>query len=132
MKDGYTNQNSRQSCREDAFSIKNGVLVKYAGQETGVTVPDGVTKIAAHAFDSCTAVREVILPDSVQQIERFAFVHCLSLQHMQFGFGIRTIPAGCCQNLPALASITITGSLKQIETNAFRNCRLLSSVHVRA
>ena len=132
MKDGYTNQNSRQSCREDAFSIKNGVLVKYAGQETGVTVPDGVTKIAAHAFDSCTAVREILLPDSVQQIERFAFVHCLSLQHIQFGFGIRTIPAGCCQNLPALASITITGSLKQIETNAFRNCRLLSSVHVRA
>ncbi len=59
MKDGYTNQNSRQPCGEDVFLIKDGVLVKYAGQETEVMVPDGVTKIAAHAFDSCTAVREI-------------------------------------------------------------------------
>lgn len=32
------------------FVVKNGVLVKYNGNEENVTIPDGVTEIGTGAF----------------------------------------------------------------------------------
>ena len=58
----------------DPFIVIGGELVKYAGDDTVVTVPDGVRGIATDAFSPYGGdVTSITLPDSVEYIaeERF-------------------------------------------------------------
>lgn len=43
-------------------------------------VPDGVTTIAARAFDGCKTIEKIVLPNSVRTIGDDAFRHCDSLK----------------------------------------------------
>ena len=43
---------------------------------TEVTVSDGVKFIGQHAFESCTALREITIPPSVEMIASEAFLRC--------------------------------------------------------
>ena len=58
-----------------------------------VTIPDGVTIIAARAFSGCTSVRSVTLPDSVTLISDEAFKGCSNLAEVALPKGIRSIGA---------------------------------------
>ena len=66
----------------EEFEIWNGVLLKYHGSETHVTIPDSVTKIERDAFQSCGSLTELTIPDSVTKIgyEGYeAFIGCSNL-----------------------------------------------------
>lgn len=41
-----------------------------------VEIPEGVEKIAERAFEGQTKIREIIIPDTVKNIENCAFRHC--------------------------------------------------------
>ena len=51
----------------------NGELV------TELVVPDGVTSIGKYAFSDCSKITEITIPDSVTSIEHFAFSECTAL-----------------------------------------------------
>lgn len=55
------------------FEIKDGVLVRYNGNDSDVTIPEGVTEIGNLAF-CMTGVENVIIPDGVKRIGGGAFV----------------------------------------------------------
>ena len=68
------------------YEEKDGgiMITKFAGTETQVSVPsviDGksVTHIGAKAFDSCSQLTEIILPDSITLIQMCAFNGCTNL-----------------------------------------------------
>ena len=61
------------------FVIENGVLKKYTGNETDVTIPDSVTSIDDWAFYDCESLTNVKIPDSVTSIGNGAFIDCSSL-----------------------------------------------------
>ena len=74
------------------FVIENGVLVKYNGRGGDVVVPDGVIEIGyvvkknglqwlyIGAFENCTSLTSVTLPDSVEKIQPLAFRGCTALE----------------------------------------------------
>lgn len=57
------------SKENDDFVIRAGVLEKYNGSETKVTIPDTVHFIGAQAFLNCYGLTEVIIPEGVIAIK---------------------------------------------------------------
>lgn len=51
------------------FIIKSAVLVHYCGPGGDVAIPKGVTEIGGNAFDGCTNLTNVTIPESVNEIE---------------------------------------------------------------
>lgn len=51
------------------FIIKSAVLVHYCGPGGDVAIPKGVTEIGGNAFDGCTNLTKVTIPESVNEIE---------------------------------------------------------------
>ena len=58
---------------------------------TSVTIPDGVTMIGSAAFQGCTALTDVVLPDSVMDIYTYAFMDCTSLKSVTIPASVRNI-----------------------------------------
>lgn len=110
------------------FAISNGILTKYLGDDSIVSVPSIVTRISSSAFMGCSEVIEISIPDTVTQIERYSFVSCAALQVIRIGFGVSIIPMGAFAELPNLKSIVLTDNISEIEDFAFRNCKNLSSI----
>ena len=52
---------------------------------TTVEIPEGVTSIGYAAFENCTSLQSVIIPASVSKISSFAFRDCPNLTDITFG-----------------------------------------------
>ena len=50
---------------------------------TSITIPNSVTEIGSGAFSSCTSLTSIKLPDSVMQIGDYVFVGCTNLIEIQ-------------------------------------------------
>ena len=51
---------------------------------TSVTIPDGVATIERSAFRRCSSLTSITIPDSVTSIAMFAFYDCSSLKDINF------------------------------------------------
>lgn len=67
------------------FTVEDGVLVRYTGSASQVTVPDGVYKIGDGAFEGNASVSKVTLPSAVYEIGSRAFYNCTSLTQVTGG-----------------------------------------------
>ena len=45
------------------FEIKNGVLVKYTGNDSAVKIPEGVKRIGDKAFYRCKYLTKIVISD---------------------------------------------------------------------
>lgn len=85
------------------IQIQKGVLVKYTGDDTCVTVPEGVRVIGDGAFSKCENLQKIIIPEGVRVIENGAFCGCKNLQEIELPASLNTIEGGSvflgCKNL---------------------------------
>ena len=123
------------------FDIVGGVLTKVAlNGNTGVIIPDGVTRIESGAFSGCSALEYVSIPDSVTSIGNDAFTGCKVLEKRLVNpFEYIVLVDGW-----VVANLTVdylgygyqgklTGHLdlqevRGIADNAFKECRDITSV----
>ena len=82
------------------FTIENGVLKKYKGDDVSVIIPDGIEEIGEFAFYDCASLKEINLPENLTTIGSEAFRNCKSY-------------------FPDLSSLD---SLKEIGDYAFSSC----------
>ncbi len=94
-----------------------------------IVLPDGLTTIAASAFEN-SVVRSVVIPDSVTIIGNGAFDGCFRLMTVEIGSGVTEIRGEAFRSCNMLESLVIPGNVKIIDSFAFANCEMLKSVTV--
>lgn len=55
------------------FEIEGTTLIKYIGEDTEVQIPKGVTIIGERAFEFCSSLQNIDIPDGVTSICKCAF-----------------------------------------------------------
>lgn len=105
----------------------DGVLLKYQGSATTVTVPDHVHRIAAHAFVS-SKIKSVTVPKSVYSIDAYAFADCTGLETVDLPEGLVTIGDGAFRGCKALETVKTPSSLSYLGQFAFSGDAALDHV----
>lgn len=111
-----------------------GYSVKYKGNDTVAIIPETyqgkpVTSISSFAFENCTSLESVEIPNSVTSIGVVAFSNCTSLKNIKIPDGVTSIGASVFKNCTSLKSIEIPNSVTTIGFNSFEGCNALEKVN---
>ena len=107
-------------------------LIKYpvAKADESYTVPESVSEMEDYAFEYCTLLKNVILPDSLKIIPFYAFKKCENLESVEFGNNVTIIEDGAFYCCSSLKSIELPDSLEEIDSIAFFYCNKLESIKI--
>ena len=97
---------------------------------TSITIPDSVTSIGDHAFSGCTGLTSITIPDSVTSIEGSAFKGCTSLTSITIPDSVTSIGNYAFYDCTRLTSITIPDGVTSIGVQTFYNCYSLTSITI--
>ena len=103
---------------------------QYCSSLTSVTIPDGVTSIESSAFSGCSSLTSVNIPDGVTSIGEQAFYDCSSLTSVTIGNGVTSIGDDAFQYCSSLTSVSIPDGMTSIGEKAFYDCSSLTSVNI--
>lgn len=106
------------------ITIPNSVI--YNGEELTVTV------IGSYAFQNCTKLTSVTIPNSVVTIKESAFSLCSNLQSFVIPNSVESIDNYAFAYNKSLISIIIPNSVKYIGEAAFTECSSLSEFTVES
>ena len=95
---------------------------------TSVTIPNSVTEIGEQVFFECTGLTSVIIGTSVTSIGRCAFDGCTGLTSVTIPNSVTTIGGSAFSGCTGLTSVTIGNSVTSTGSSAFAGCTGLTSV----
>ena len=95
---------------------------------TSVTIPNSVTSIGGAAFAYCSSLTSVTIPDSVTSIGAYAFYSCTGLTSVTFGNSLTSLDNYVFSYCSSLTSVTIPDSVTSIGVSTFNSCTGLTSV----
>ena len=91
-----------------------------------------MTIIGQNAFDSCSGLTSVTIPNSVTTIGQKAFWCCLDLASVTMGNGVTSIGERAFDSCSSLTSVTISNSVTSIGRDAFWGCTSVTDVYCHA
>ena len=109
-------------------------IASYAFQScsrmAGVTIPNTVVTIGSGAFATCLGLTSLEIPNSVITIESSAFQSCTGLTEVEIPNSVTTIGGGAFSSCSGLTSVTIGNSVTTIGNDAFAYCYSLANVAI--
>ncbi len=119
--------------KNQTYHAKDNCLIETHSQtlilgcKTSKIPDDGsVTKIGDGAFDGCSGLTSITIPDSVTSIGGDAFLDCFGLTSITISNNVTSIGYGAFQDCKGLTSIDIPSSVTSIGNNAFSSSGLIS------
>ena len=117
-------------------NIINGVTVTEIGYKafeacsnlTNITIPDGVTTINPRTFSGCRNLTNITIPNNVTIIYDAAFSECTNLTSIIIPDGVTKIGNSVFYNCSSLSDIIIPNSVTNIGNSAFSNCTGLTNI----
>lgn len=89
---------------------------------TNISIPDSAINIGSMAFNNCTELASVTIPDSVTKIGYNAFLDCTGLQNVTIGSGVTQIDRYIFENCTSLETIDVSEKNKNycsVDGNVF-------------
>ena len=110
-------------------------ITGYNGGAETVVIPDtidgkSVTSIGRRAFEGCTNLKSITIPNSVTEMGRRAFSGCSSLIGIAIPNSVTEIGKYAFDGCKSLTSITIPDGVTSIGDGAFYNCSSLTEIKV--
>ncbi len=94
---------------------------------TSITIPDSVTDIGWFTFSGCTSLTSVTIPDGVTYIGWATFFRCTSLTSITIPDGVTSISLQAFTGCTSLTSVTIPDSVTEIGGMAFNETPWLTT-----
>lgn len=115
----------------DLFSDGKIPSSKYKGTTiTEVEIGEAITEIGGYAFQLCSSLTSVTIPNSVTLVQTYAISSCKSLLNVEIGNSVTNIGTYAFSNCTSLTSITIPDSVNIIGDGAFQLCNKLKNVNI--
>ncbi len=111
------------------YSIGNNAFQSCTNL-TSITIPEGVTSIGNSAFSYCSSLTSITIPERVTSIGGYAFSSCSSLTSITIPEGVTSIGTSAFRNCSSLTSITIPEGVTSIGASAFQGCSGLTSITI--
>ena len=89
-----------------------------------------VTSIGNSAFNGCSGLSRITIPNSVTSIKYAAFKNCSGLISVTIPGSVKNIESNAFEGCDGLTSMTIPNGVTSIGAQAFRGCTGLTSVHI--
>lgn len=105
-------------------------LVYCMSQETSFTIPEGVEIIGEMAFRGKKALKNVIIANSVKEIEHDAFYDCDELDNVYVPAGVKVVKSYAFAECDKLKKITFAGTPNKLSRHAFDDCDQLHDIIV--
>lgn len=135
--DDYTLQ-SYPAGREGAYTIPSFVHGKKIDQIwtsgfegasglTGISIPSSIGRLGTAAFEG-TGLTNVVIPDTVLQVDPAVFQNCTKLVSVKLPAGLAEIDQYMFANCISLQYVDMPDSITKINIYAFHNCTSLTSL----
>ena len=111
------------------ISVGNSAFEGCTGL-TSVTIPNSVTSIYSNAFQGCSGLTSVTIPNSVTSIGKDAFNNCTGLTSVTIPNSVTIIDQYAFCWCTSLTSVTIPNSVTSIGYDAFSVCTSLTSLYI--
>lgn len=120
--------------KDEDYLVVNHILLRYRGSEEELLIPEdmGIREISFKAFGDKTSIKKIILPDTVEKIDRQAFVGCSKLETVRLPEKLKELPEQAFLDCPSLADITLPAGLVSIGRAAFWDCFSLKKMSIPA
>lgn len=113
-----------------------GIPVKRIGLQKRMTVKDleSIGVFNSNEFEymrpfaSNSSIKEIVIPDTVEEINSFVFDRCINLETVKLPKNLKEIPMYCfgfCENLK---NIELPDGIERIENHAFERCTGLENI----
>ncbi|MEA4822040.1 MAG: leucine-rich repeat protein [Erysipelotrichales bacterium] len=119
------------------FDVKSGIIQKYVGTDTDVTIPEKITVdgveydvkgLGIYAFRRNTTITSVTIPDIITEIPKQTFEGCTNLTTVNFPSTLTMIGNAAFKDCPKLTNVELPKGLKHIDDAAFMNCTSITSI----
>ena len=133
--DGIINEKKENDSYKYIIKIDDTIQInKYIGKDTDVKIPselDGksVTRIRRFAFEGCTNIKSVSIPDSVKYLETASFRDCENLETVKLSNNLTSLSMYVFYGCTNLREITIPVSVGIIGMDPFGQCTSLAYVN---
>ncbi|GEM_PF-3341682 len=112
----YTDGRLTISGTGEVSSVAWGV---YRNSITSVTIENGITKLPAHAFDSCSVLKELYMADSVTDMGNYMCNYCSELTTVQLSQNLTQINTQAFNGCTKLMPFKLPPNLVSIGSTAF-------------
>ena len=107
-------------------------LVYCMSQETSFTIPEGVEIIGEMAFRGKKTLKNVIIANSVKEIEHDAFYDCDELDNVYVPAGVKVVKSYAFAECDKLKKVTFAGTPEKVSRHTFDDCDQLHDIIVPA
>ena len=97
-----------------------------------IKLPNTVTTLESGMFAGCTSLTSVVIPNNITTIEAGTFSGCTGLVSATIGTGISSVPFAFLENCSGLKNVAIPNNITSIEGYSFYGCTSLTQIEIPA